>query len=74
MSLPIFGAPLGHQSIAQAFGGEIVRAKNMMHGKTSQIERIKDNEIFEEIPPQFRATRYPLSCTHRDRVPKGVEV
>ena len=35
---PIFGICLGHQSIAQAFGGEVIRAKNMMHGKTSQVE------------------------------------
>jgi anthranilate synthase component 2 len=54
---PIFGICLGHQSIAQAFGGEVIRAKHMMHGKTSQVEVDADTPIFKDLPTEFRATR-----------------
>jgi len=57
-SKPIFGICLGHQSIAQAFGAEITRAKNMMHGKTSQIEVERETPLFKDLPTEFRATRY----------------
>jgi anthranilate synthase component 2 len=56
--LPILGICLGHQSIAQAFGGNVIRAKNMMHGKTSDIHQSIPCEIFRDIPKEFRATRY----------------
>jgi len=56
--LPIFGICLGHQSIAQVFGADVVRATNMMHGKTSQVEVTQQNAIFHDIPKEFRATRY----------------
>ncbi len=56
--LPIFGVCLGHQSIAQAFGAKIVRASNMMHGKTSMVECSDECVIFKGIPQLFRATRY----------------
>ncbi len=56
---PIFGICLGHQSIAQAYGAKIVRAKNMMHGKTSMIESTDDQfAIFKDLPEEFQATRY----------------
>jgi anthranilate synthase component 2 len=55
---PIFGICLGHQSIAQAYGAKVVQAKNMMHGKTSQIAVDKQSVIFDDIPNEFRATRY----------------
>jgi anthranilate synthase component 2 len=55
--LPILGVCLGHQSMAQALGGEIVRAKQLMHGKTDSIHH--DNEgLFAELPNPFTATRY----------------
>jgi anthranilate synthase component 2 len=56
--LPIFGVCLGHQSIAQYFGANIIQAKNMMHGKTSQMNIIKDTAIFKDMPSSFIATRY----------------
>lgn len=56
-SIPIFGVCLGHQSIAQNFGGEVVRAKEIRHGKTSVITHI-DDVLFENIPTKFDATRY----------------
>jgi len=71
---PIFGICLGHQSIAQAFGGEIIRAKNMMHGKTSQIDVIKHNEIFKNLPDEFRATRYHSLTINKEKIPEEIEV
>lgn len=56
--LPILGICLGHQSIAQVFGAKIVRAKNMMHGKTSSVKRVDECEIFKDLPEEFIATRY----------------
>ena len=71
---PIFGICLGHQSIAQAFGGEIIRAKNMMHGKTSQIELKKDSLIFKNIPQEFRATRYHSLIVNSNNLPNNIIV
>ena len=72
--LPIFGICLGHQSIAQSFGGEIIRAKNMMHGKTSQMNIIKHNDIFKELPNSFRATRYHSLTVKKDNLPDSIEI
>ena len=55
---PILGICLGHQSIAQVYGADVVRAKNMMHGKTSQVACIAKTAIFDKLPDNFRATRY----------------
>ncbi len=55
--IPILGVCLGHQSIAQAYGGVIVRARKLMHGKTSMIEH-KGEGIFNNLPSPFQATRY----------------
>ena len=66
---PIFGICLGLQSIAQAFGGEVIRAKNMMHGKTSMVQIDKDTPIFADIPKEFRATRYHSLCVNKENLP-----
>ncbi len=66
---PIFGICLGHQSIAQAFGGEVIRAKNMMHGKTSQVEVAYETAIFDSIPVEFRATRYHSLSVNQENLP-----
>ena len=71
---PIFGICLGHQSIAQVFGGEVIRAKNMMHGKTSQIVVTKDNIIFHGLPKEFRETRYHSLTVNKENVPDSIEV
>ncbi|MDQ6987001.1 MAG: aminodeoxychorismate/anthranilate synthase component II [Mariprofundaceae bacterium] len=55
--IPILGVCLGHQSIAEAFGGKVVRAPRLMHGKTSLIEHDKSG-VFANIPSPFTATRY----------------
>ena len=69
---PIFGICLGHQSIAQAFGGEVIRAKNMMHGKTSQIEVDKETLIFNGLPEEFRATRYHSLTVNQENLPANI--
>jgi len=72
--LPILGICLGHQSIAQVFGGDVVRAKNMMHGKTSQMKQTANCEIFKELPNSFRATRYHSLIVDKDTLPDSIEV
>jgi len=69
---PILGICLGHQSIAQVFGGEVVRAKNMMHGKTSKIKVIKDNAIFNNLPNEFTQTRYHSLTVKEETLPSIV--
>lgn len=68
-STPIFGICLGHQSIAQAFGGDVIRAKNMMHGKTSQVEVDFQTPIFRGLPEEFRATRYHSLTVKKETLP-----
>lgn len=69
---PIFGICLGHQSIAQAFGAEIIRAKNMMHGKTSKIKVCKDTVIFKGLPNEFTQTRYHSLSVEQDDLPSCI--
>jgi len=69
---PIFGICLGHQSIAQAFGGEVVRAKRMMHGKTSQVKVDRQTPIFKDIPKEFRATRYHSLTVNKENLPETI--
>ncbi|NKQ41165.1 MAG: aminodeoxychorismate/anthranilate synthase component II [Sulfurovum sp.] len=73
-SVPIFGICLGHQSIAQVFGGEVIRAKNMMHGKTSQVEVSEETAIFNGLPNEFRATRYHSLTVNKDNLPSDIIV
>jgi len=70
--VPIFGICLGHQSIAQAFGGKVVRAKRMMHGKTSIVETKGKCPIFDKMPETFRATRYHSLIVEQESLPDAV--
>ena len=66
--LPIFGVCLGHQSIVQQFGGEIVRAERLMHGKTSMVKH--DGEtIYTGLPNPFEVGRYHSLCAEQDSLP-----
>lgn len=69
---PIFGICLGHQSIAQAYGGEVIRAKHMMHGKTSQVHIDRDTPIFKTLPEEFRATRYHSLTVNKQSLPDNI--
>ena len=71
--LPILGICLGHQSIAQVFGGDVVRAKNMMHGKTSKMKQVSTCEIFKNLPQEFIATRYHSLIVDKDTIPSIIE-
>jgi len=69
---PILGVCLGHQSIAYAFGGEIVRAKNLMHGKTSDISVTLKDDIFKDLPEEFRVTRYHSLVVNPKSLPECI--
>jgi anthranilate synthase component 2 len=72
--LPILGICLGHQSIAQVYGAEVIRAPHMMHGKTSQIKVVKDSCIFDGLPKEFRQTRYHSLIVNKTNLPDQIEV
>jgi anthranilate synthase component 2 len=72
-SIPILGICLGHQSIGQAFGGKIISAKKIMHGKTSKIIHNND-KIFKGITNPFEATRYHSLVIEKETIPKCFEI
>ena len=71
--LPVLGVCLGHQSLAYAFGGQIVRAHRLMHGKTSMVHH-DGKTIFESLPNPFEATRYHSLIVKRETLPADFEI
>jgi anthranilate synthase component 2 len=71
--LPILGVCLGHQSIGAAFGGRIVRAQQLMHGKTSDIHTLQQG-VFAGLPPTFTVNRYHSLAIERSSLPDVLEV
>lgn len=71
--MPIFGVCLGHQTIGEAFGGRIIRADNLMHGKTSKISH-RGEDVFRGLPQDFTATRYHSLVVDRDGFPEELEI
>jgi len=71
--VPVFGVCLGHQAMGEAFGGKVVRAKNLMHGKTSRVEH-DGKTIFRGVESPMTATRYHSLIVAEDSLPADLEV
>jgi anthranilate synthase component 2 len=71
--IPVFGVCLGHQAIGQAFGGKVIRAKQIMHGKTSPV-RHRGQGVFAGLPDPFEATRYHSLVVEQHSLPDCLEV
>ncbi|AIQ15338.1 MULTISPECIES: aminodeoxychorismate/anthranilate synthase component II [unclassified Paenibacillus] len=71
--IPIFGVCLGHQAIGQAFGGNVIRAERLMHGKTSPIHH-HGTSVFEGLESPFTATRYHSLIVERESLPDCLEI
>ncbi len=71
--LPILGVCLGHQAIGEAFGGRVVRAGRVMHGKTDAVTHI-DAGVFDDVPSPFTVTRYHSLAIERSSLPDCLEV
>lgn len=70
--IPILGICLGHQAIGQAFGAKVVRAKRMMHGKTSQTKQLHNSCLFAGLPEEFTTTRYHSLIVEQEELPECV--
>jgi anthranilate synthase component 2 len=69
---PILGICLGHQSIAQVFGGEVIKAPRMMHGKTSKIKIVCNDTLFNDLPKKMIETRYHSLIVNKKNLPNNI--
>src|SRR5437763_5695536 len=72
-TVPILGVCLGHQAIGQAFGGKVVHAKTLMHGKVSRIHH-RGEGVFKGLPSPYEATRYHSLAIERESCPRDLEI
>lgn len=72
--IPLLGVCLGHQSIVQAAGGNVVRAGRLMHGRTSTVDVTAEDELFAGLPSSFTATRYHSLVAEQDSLPDTIKV
>ncbi|WOI52082.1 aminodeoxychorismate/anthranilate synthase component II [Parvularcula sp. LCG005] len=73
-SIPLLGVCLGHQTIAQAAGGKVVRAKRLMHGRTSEVTHDDSDRFFENVPRTFTATRYHSLVAEQLQLPNTLKI
>ena len=71
--IPILGVCLGHQAIGQVYGGKVIRAGRIMHGKTSQV-RHEGKGVFADLPDAYEATRYHSLVVERESLPDALEI
>jgi anthranilate synthase component 2 len=72
-TIPVLGVCLGHQSIGQVFGGNVIRARRLMHGKTSPIHH-RNTDVFAGLPNPFEATRYHSLVIEKETCPDCLEI
>ena len=72
-TIPVFGVCLGHQGIGQVYGGDVIRASNIMHGKTSPI-RHEGKGVFAGLPDRYEATRYHSLVVDKNTLPSVLEI
>jgi len=72
--IPLLGVCLGHQAIGQAFGGKIIKAKQVMHGKVSTITHNNHNNLFQNLPQKFKVTRYHSLSIEEESLPSELIV
>jgi anthranilate synthase component 2 len=73
-NIPILGICLGHQSIAQVYGANVIKAPNMMHGKTSKINILCDDKLYDNLPRSITQTRYHSLVVQKDNLPSCITI